>query len=115
MSYNELDVRNVVLALGECFMLNADENATVKKGVPIIHFSEILGEQKLRITDIMRRSEVGRLSMKKLYDERLDDLDKMKFGTLIKLCDALGVSLNELIEYYPPKKYNEETKQLEDY
>lgn len=84
-----------------------------KKGIPKSHLSEIMGDRKLRIADVIRCTKVGRNTCARVYQEK--DMEKMTLGTFITLCDGLGVSLNELLEYYPLKKYNPETQQCEDY
>ena len=49
------------------------------------------------ITTLMELSGISRNSINKLF--RGKDLETLKLETLIKLCDALGCKLSDLVEY----------------
>lgn len=49
------------------------------------------------ITELMKISGVSRNSINKLF--RGTNLETLKLGTLIKLCDALECNLSDLVEY----------------
>ncbi|MDR2932955.1 MAG: helix-turn-helix transcriptional regulator [Oscillospiraceae bacterium] len=51
------------------------------------------------ITQLMALSGVSRNSINKLF--RGKDVETTKIETLIKLCDALGCRLSDLVEYTP--------------
>ena len=84
-----------------------------KKGIPKSHLSEIMGDRKIKIADVLRCTNIGRNTCARVYQEK--DMEKMTLGTFINLCDGLGVSLNELLEYHPEKRYNPETRECEEY
>ena len=51
------------------------------------------------ISDLMNLSGVSRGPINKLY--RNQQVDTVKLGTLLRLCDALGCKLSDLVEYSP--------------
>ncbi|CVK18769.1 helix-turn-helix domain-containing protein [Sporomusa sphaeroides] len=51
------------------------------------------------ISDLMKRSNVSRNSINKLYRE--SDIETTKLETLFKLCDTFKCKLSDLIEYIP--------------
>lgn len=63
-----------------------------------VNLSRIMGEQKLKISDIARMTGLHRNGITKLYYE---DTDGVKFDTLNKLCRALNCKIDDIIEYIP--------------
>lgn len=68
-----------------------------------VHLSRIMGEQRLKISDIANMTGLHRNGITRLYNE---DTDGIKFDTLNKLCKALNCKSEDIIEYIPD---NEET------
>ena len=59
-----------------------------------------MGERRIdNIKDLMELTGLSRNSINKLW--RNDKVETINLGTLIKICDALEVSLSDLIEYVP--------------
>lgn len=54
------------------------------------------------ITTLVKRSGVSRNTINKLY--RSQDVETVKIGTLIQLCNALNCNLSDLVEYFPEKQ-----------
>lgn len=54
------------------------------------------------ITDLMEKTGLSRNAINKLWHN--ENVESVKLGTLLTICDALNISLNELIEYVPSKK-----------
>ncbi|MCA1027834.1 helix-turn-helix domain-containing protein [Cytobacillus kochii] len=69
-----------------------------------IHLSRIMGEQKLKISDVASMTGLHRNGITKLYNEETDGI---KFETLEKLCTALNCDISDLLEIKneekPPK------------
>ncbi|WP_203650629.1 helix-turn-helix domain-containing protein [Secundilactobacillus yichangensis] len=61
------------------------------------NFSRILGEKRLRISQVHKATGIARSTLTEFYygDRNLN------LKTILKLCDYLNVSLSELIEYTP--------------
>lgn len=60
----------------------------------------IMGKQRIdNIQDLMECTGLSRNALNKLWHE--DNLETIKLGTLIKICDSLNVNLSDLIEYVP--------------
>ena len=53
------------------------------------------------ITQLIELSGVSRNSINKLY--RNVNVESLKIETLMRLCDALGCNLSDLVEYQPRK------------
>lgn len=65
------------------------------------NLSTILGARLMTITELGKKSGVNRNTLTDIYYRRART---MKLETLIKICDALQISLSELIEYEPKVK-----------
>lgn len=61
-----------------------------------VHLSRLMGERKLKISDLAEMTGLHRNGITKLYK---DQTDGIKFDTLDKLCTALDCSVEELIEH----------------
>ena len=68
-----------------------------------IHLSKLLGERKLNQADFARKSDIRPNTVSELYHEFAKSV---KLEHLVKICDALGCSLSELMEYTPEQKGN---------
>lgn len=60
------------------------------------HFSKVLGEQKLKISDVARDTGINRGTLTRMYHETLVRID---LDTINTLCEYLSVSVGELLEY----------------
>ncbi len=59
------------------------------------HFARLLGERKLKISDVVRDTGINRGTLTRLYYETAE---RVELDVLDKLCDHLGVELTELLE-----------------
>ena len=66
-----------------------------------VHLSKLLGERKLRASEVARKTGINKNTLSTLYNENVSGI---KFDTLEKLCKFLNCSIRELIEYVPRKK-----------
>ena len=66
-----------------------------------IHLSKLLGERKLRASDVARKTGINKNTLSALYNENVSGI---KFDTLEKLCKFLDCPIMDLIEYVPGKK-----------
>lgn len=60
-----------------------------------IHLSKLLGERKVKISDLSNATGLHRNGLSKLYKE---DTDGIKFETLEKVCKALDCKIEDLLE-----------------
>lgn len=60
------------------------------------HFSKVLGEQKLKISDVARDTGINRGTLTRMYHETLVRID---LETISSLCEYLSISVGELLEY----------------
>lgn len=63
-----------------------------------VHLSRLMGEQKLKISDLATMTGLHRNGITKLYK---DQTDGIKYETLDKLCKALNCTVGDIIEYVP--------------
>ncbi|PQP85459.1 helix-turn-helix transcriptional regulator [Paenibacillus sp. AR247] len=61
-----------------------------------VHLSRIMGEKRLKISELSEMTGLHRNGLTKLYYEKTDGV---KFETLEKLCRTLNCSVGELIEF----------------
>ena len=66
-----------------------------------IHLSKLLGERKLRASDVARKTGINKNTLSALYNENVSGI---KFDTLEKLCNFLECEVGELVEYAQRKK-----------
>ena len=59
------------------------------------HLSRILGEKRLRISDVMRDTGVNRGTITRLYHERAERVD---LASIEKLCRYLDCGIEDLFE-----------------
>lgn len=58
--------------------------------------SEVMGRQRLKISDVVKMTGLARNTVAELYHGRAR---QVHFETLDKLCTALNCKLEEIIEY----------------
>lgn len=59
------------------------------------HFSRLLGERKLKISDVARDTGINRGTLTRLYHETAE---RIELDVLDQLCDYLKVDLPALLE-----------------
>ena len=59
------------------------------------HFARLLGERKLKISDVARDTGINRGTLTRLYHETSE---RIELDVLDQLCDYLGIDLPELLE-----------------
>lgn len=63
----------------------------------------IMAQKRIdNLTELMKLTGLSRNALNKLWHD--EDLESVKLGTLIQVCDSLGIALSDLIEYHPVKK-----------
>lgn len=64
------------------------------------HLAALMGDRLLTITDVHKATGIARSTLVRIYYRRAKNIN---LETLTALCDFLGVSLSDLIEYTPKK------------
>lgn len=59
------------------------------------HFARLLGERKLKISDVARDTGINRGSLTRLYYE---SAERVELEVLDRLCDYFQIELSELLE-----------------
>lgn len=62
------------------------------------HFARLLGERKLKISDVSRDTGINRGTLTRLYYETAE---RIELEVLDQLCDYFGIDLPELLERAP--------------
>ena len=62
------------------------------------HLSRLMGEHKLKISDVARETGLHRNTITLLYDETAA---RVELDAIDKLCELFGVSVAELLERIP--------------
>ncbi|MCE0557307.1 helix-turn-helix transcriptional regulator [Motilimonas sp. E26] len=62
------------------------------------HLARLMGERKMRISDVMRESGLSRTTITLLYKETALKVD---LEALDKLCELFDCELNQLLERIP--------------
>lgn len=62
------------------------------------HFARLLGERKLKISDVARDTGINRGTLTRLYYETAE---RIELEVLDQLCDYFGIDLPELLERMP--------------
>lgn len=65
------------------------------------HLSKIMGEKRMTITEVSKRTGMSNTTISNLYNEKVKRLD---FDTLEKLCELFDCKVQDLIEYIPDKE-----------
>lgn len=76
--------------------MNDLEFGTVK-----LHLEKLMKERNMSINKLSFRAEMQRTQLKKYCKNEIQRLD---ISVLSRLCYALDCSLDDLLEYVPPKK-----------
>jgi putative transcriptional regulator len=63
-----------------------------------IHLSKLLGQRKMKMADLSRKTGISKNTLSTLYSEKVT---MIKFETLEKICEALNCTVGELLEYQP--------------
>ncbi|MBK5238844.1 MAG: helix-turn-helix transcriptional regulator [Actinomycetales bacterium] len=64
------------------------------------HFARLLGERKLKISDVARDTGINRGTLTRLYYETAE---RVELEVLDQLCDYFGIDLPELLVRSPGK------------
>lgn len=67
------------------------------------HFARLLGERKLKISDVARDTGINRGTLTRLYYETAE---RIELDVLDKLCEYFDVDLPDLLERPPPTSTN---------
>ena len=59
------------------------------------HFARLMGERKLKISDVARDTGINRGTLTRLYYETAE---RIELEVLDQLCDYFGVELGDLLE-----------------
>lgn len=60
------------------------------------HFARLLGERKLKISDVTRATGINRGTLTRLYYETAE---RIELDVVDQLCRYFGVGVGELLEY----------------
>ena len=60
------------------------------------HLSRLLGEKRLKISDVARDTRINRGTLTRLYHETAE---RVEIDILDKLCKHLNCSLSDILEY----------------
>jgi len=63
-----------------------------------IHLSRLLGERKIKRSELSKVTGISENALLALYHEKVDQI---RFVTLNKICAALNCGINDLLEYIP--------------
>jgi len=66
-----------------------------------VHLSKLLGERKMKVSDLSNLTGLHRNGLSKLYKEETDGI---KFETLEKVCKALDCRIEDLLEIVEENK-----------
>ncbi|QSB09306.1 helix-turn-helix domain-containing protein [Lysinibacillus fusiformis] len=66
-----------------------------------VHLSRLLGEKRMKISELAKETGLHRNGLTRLYNEETDGI---KFDTLEKVCKALNCDISDLIEIVDNKK-----------
>ncbi|EJG0996698.1 helix-turn-helix transcriptional regulator [Vibrio parahaemolyticus] len=64
------------------------------------HLARLMGERKMRISDVMRETGLSRTTVTLMYKETALKVD---LEALDKLCSLFNCELNQLLEHIPAK------------
>lgn len=60
-----------------------------------VHLSRLLGERKMKVSELAEKTGLHRNGLSRLYNEETDGI---KFQTLELICKALDCQISDLIE-----------------
>jgi len=78
------------------FLIKREDTMSIK-----IHLGRLLGERRLRASEVARKTGINKNTLSSLYNEKVSGI---RFDTLERLCKFLNCSIGELIEYVPDEK-----------
>jgi len=78
------------------FLIKREDTMSIK-----IHLGRLLGERKLRASEVARKTGINKNTLSSLYNEKVSGI---RFDTLERLCKFLNCSIGDLIEYVPDNK-----------
>ncbi|MDD4202364.1 MAG: helix-turn-helix transcriptional regulator [Candidatus Omnitrophica bacterium] len=61
-----------------------------------VHLSKLLGERKLRASEVAKQTGINKNTLSALYNEKVSGI---KFDTLEKLCKFLECEVGDLVEF----------------
>ena len=79
---------------------NKEKMTDSEFGTVELHLKEMMEKRKISLSKLSFRAEMQRTQLKHYYDGSIQRLD---IAVLSRLCYALNCSLNDLLEYIPPK------------
>lgn len=62
------------------------------------HLSRLLGERRLKISDVSRDTGIDRGTITRIYHETAE---RIELDVLSRLCAYLGCSVSDLLEFIP--------------
>jgi len=63
----------------------------------------IMGKKRIdNIVDLMKITGLSRNALNKLWHD--SEMDTIKLGTLMQICDTLDIKLSDLVEYEPEER-----------
>ncbi|MBG9689500.1 Cro/Cl family transcriptional regulator [Lysinibacillus sphaericus] len=65
-----------------------------------VHLSRLLGERKMKVSELAEKTGLHRNGLSRLYNEETDGI---KFHTLELICKALDCQITDLIEIVEDK------------
>jgi len=65
-----------------------------------VHLSRLLGERKMKVSELAEKTGLHRNGLSRLYNEETDGI---KFQTLELICKALDCQITDLIEIVEDK------------
>jgi len=65
------------------------------------HLSKILGERRLKMSDLIRQTGLSRGTITRLYHEQAT---RIEFEVAEKLCQKLECEIQDLLEYIPDER-----------
>lgn len=74
------------------------------------HLSRVLGERRLKISEVSRETGINRGTLTRLYHETAE---RLELDVLDGLCRYLDCSLNELLEYVPDSATGTESPSMD--
>jgi len=78
------------------FLIKREDTMSIK-----IHLGRLLGERRLRASEVARKTGINKNTLSSLYNEKVSGI---RFDTLERLCKFLNCSIGDLIEYIPEEE-----------
>ncbi|HYT44496.1 MAG TPA: helix-turn-helix transcriptional regulator [Methylomirabilota bacterium] len=66
-----------------------------------VNLGRLLGERKMKVAELSRRTGVSQHALLKLYHEKLN---MVRFDTLERICKVLSCQVSDLLEYKPQEQ-----------